>query len=60
MERLKEFQNKHIGDWLWKLINLRSGVYWKSVPGCEDGAYCQYCQNLETMDHILFLCAMEG
>jgi len=53
---------KNIGDWLWMLIHnrLRSGAYWKNVPSYEERAYCKYCQNLETMDHILFSCTIEG
>src|SRR5882672_9331829 len=49
---------KNITDWLWKLIHnrLRSGTYWMNVPGYEERAYCCYCQNLETMGHILFSC----
>ena len=35
-------------------------AYWKNVPGYEERAYCEYCQNLETMDHILFSCTIEG
>jgi len=53
---------KNIGDWLWKLIHnrLRSGAYWISVSHYEERAYCEYCQNLETMSHILFSCTLEG
>src|SRR5882724_9852704 len=53
---------KNIGDWFWKLIHnrLRSGGYWKNVPSYEVRAYCKYFQNLETMDHILFSCTIEG
>src|SRR5882724_12968935 len=53
---------RNIGDRLWKLIHnrLRSGAYWKNVPGYEERAYCKYCQNVETMDHILFSCTIEG
>ena len=60
VERPKILQN--IGDWLWKLIHnrLRSGAYWKNVPSYEERACCEYFQNLETMDHILFSCTIEG
>jgi len=53
---------KNIVDWFWKLTHsrLRSGAYWINVPGYEESAYCQNCQNLETMDHILFSCTIEG
>ena len=53
---------KNIGDWFWKLTHnrLRSGTYWKSVPGYEERVYYEYCQNLETMNHILFSCTIEG
>ena len=47
---------------VWKLTHsiLRSGAYWINVPGYEERAYCQNCKNLETMDHILFSCTIEG
>src|SRR5882724_9845927 len=53
---------RKIGNWLCKLIHnrLRSGIYWKKVPSYEERAYCEYCQNLETMDHILFSCTIGG
>src|SRR5882672_4466951 len=53
---------KNIADWQWKLIHnrLRSGIYWENVPGYEERAYCSYFQNLETMDHILFSCTIDG
>ena len=53
---------KNIVDWFWKLTHsrLRSGDYWINVPSYEERAYCQNCQNLETMDHILFSCTIEG
>ena len=58
----KDLKQKHIGEWLWKLIHerLRSGIYWKNVPGYKETAYCKCCQNLETMDYILFSCTIEG
>ena len=53
---------RNISDWMWKLIHnrLRSGVYWKNIPGYSERADCQHCLNLETMDHILFSCEIEG
>src|SRR5882724_10845988 len=51
---------KNIGDWFWKLIHILKGAYWKNVPSYEERAYCEYCQNLGTMDHILFSCTIEG
>ena len=55
-------RRNNIGDWFWKLIHgrLRSGAYWKNVPGYKERVYCKHCQNLETMDHILFSCTIEG
>jgi len=55
-------RRNNIGDWFWKLIHgrLRSGAYWKNFPGYEETVYCKHCQNLETMNHILFSCTTEG
>ena len=53
---------RNIRDWMWKLMHnrLRSGVYWENIPGYSERTDCQYCLNLETMDHILFSCTIEG
>ncbi|THU79789.1 hypothetical protein K435DRAFT_569518, partial [Dendrothele bispora CBS 962.96] len=34
----------------------RIGKYWTNIPGYEDRAICNHCNEIEDMEHILFKC----
>ena len=53
---------RNITDFMWKQLHgtLKIGNYWLRIPSHKEKAYCKECQNLETLNHILFECQIEG
>ena len=51
-----------VTDFLWRTMHgaLRVGSFWTKIPGHEDRAVCAHCDELESIDHILFHCKAEG
>ncbi|KAH9911757.1 uncharacterized protein B0H18DRAFT_891836 [Fomitopsis serialis] len=51
-----------ITDFLWKITHgaMRCGEYWANIPGYEERAYCSWCGELESMEHILLECTASG
>ncbi|KAF8316924.1 uncharacterized protein EI90DRAFT_2856666, partial [Cantharellus anzutake] len=47
-----------IRNFLWKLTHncLKIGNYWLRIPKYEHHSECEHCQQMETIDHILFEC----
>jgi len=47
---------------LWKGVNIaqKIGQYWLNIPSLESRGTCETCDELETMDHILFDCPENG
>lgn len=43
---------------LWKCIQgaNKCGPYWSNIPGYEDRGTCTSCDQVESMEHILFQC----
>ncbi|KAF8176882.1 hypothetical protein K438DRAFT_1607023 [Mycena galopus ATCC 62051] len=36
------------------------GSYWKHIPECEDRVTCQYCGEIEDLEHIVLKCRHPG
>ena len=53
---------RNITDFMWKQLHgtLKIGSYWLKIPSHREKAYCKECQNLESLNHILFKCQIEG
>ncbi|KAJ7079636.1 hypothetical protein B0H15DRAFT_757130, partial [Mycena belliarum] len=47
---------------LWKGIHgaHRVGKYWEHIPGFENRATCHHCNEMESLEHILFDCRKPG
>jgi hypothetical protein len=48
--------------WTWKAIHnyFWVGRRWLHMPGYEERATCQYCEEIESMEHILIECQKPG
>jgi hypothetical protein len=48
--------------WMWKAIHnyFWVGRRWLHIPGYEERATCQYCEETESMEHILTKCQKPG
>ncbi|KAH9830056.1 uncharacterized protein C8Q71DRAFT_717665 [Rhodofomes roseus] len=53
---------KTISDYLWKCIHNahRVGSFWENIPGYEDRSKCSFCDETESMRHILIECQAPG
>ena len=36
------------------------GKYWKHIPDCEDRGICQFCGEMEDLEHIVLKCVRPG
>ncbi|KAJ7164576.1 hypothetical protein C8R43DRAFT_1086077 [Mycena crocata] len=47
---------------LWMLIHdgYKVGNHWKNIPGHEEKMMCSWCEEPETMEHILIQCEAPG
>ncbi|KAJ6469679.1 hypothetical protein DFH09DRAFT_955094 [Mycena vulgaris] len=53
---------RQIKSWLWKSMHgaHRVGSYWTHIPGFEERATCSFCDQTESLPHILFECPRPG
>ncbi|EPS96303.1 hypothetical protein FOMPIDRAFT_57716, partial [Fomitopsis schrenkii] len=51
-----------VADFIWRTMHgaLRCGAFWQKVQGQEDRATCSVCDELDSIDHILFGCKAPG
>ncbi|EPS96086.1 hypothetical protein FOMPIDRAFT_62548 [Fomitopsis schrenkii] len=49
-------------DFLWKGIHRahRIGQFWLKIPGHEDRAVCEWCNEQDSLEHILLQCSAVG
>ncbi|KAJ7911321.1 hypothetical protein B0H13DRAFT_1614752, partial [Mycena leptocephala] len=59
--RHKDF-TRQVKNFLWKSLHSahRIGAFWKHIPECEERAICQFCNELEDLEHILLKCKHPG
>ncbi|KAI0818953.1 ribonuclease H-like protein [Irpex lacteus] len=58
----KHTNSRKIQIFLWKTIHdaYRCGKWWLNINNYEDRAKCKKCNEIESMDHILFACTAPG
>ncbi|KAJ7038918.1 hypothetical protein C8F04DRAFT_1179254 [Mycena alexandri] len=54
--------SRQVKKFLWKSTHSahRIGKFWKHIPDCKHRATCQFCQELEDLEHILLKCRRPG
>ncbi|KAJ7475478.1 hypothetical protein B0H11DRAFT_1727382, partial [Mycena galericulata] len=62
--RHKDFTRcgRQIRNFLWKSMHNahRIGKFWKHIPECEEWGTCQFCGEVEDLEHILLKCERPG
>ena len=48
----------NIRSFLWKMLHrgLKIGRYWNNIPGYKNCRQCPECEQIEDMNHVLFVC----
>ncbi|KAF9035979.1 hypothetical protein BJ165DRAFT_1509407 [Panaeolus papilionaceus] len=59
--RNKDISRK-VRAFLWTAMHnrQRTGNFWKNIPECSERAYCQKCNKIESIEHILLECHNSG
>lgn len=54
--------NRRVQDFWWKLLhNMQQvGRFWMNIPGYKDRATCNFCGEMDSMEHILLDCQALG
>ncbi|KAJ6518375.1 hypothetical protein DFH09DRAFT_940035 [Mycena vulgaris] len=54
--------SRTIKTWLWKSIHgaHRVGSYWSHIPECGARATCSFCEETESLEHVLLECRRPG
>ncbi|KAJ7157685.1 hypothetical protein C8R43DRAFT_883247 [Mycena crocata] len=59
--RTKNF-SRQVKNFYWKSMHSahRIGAFWKHIPECEERGTCQFCGELEDLEHITLKCRRPG
>ncbi|KAJ7152167.1 hypothetical protein C8R43DRAFT_886456 [Mycena crocata] len=54
--------SRQVRNFYWKSIHSahRIGPFWKHIPECEERGTCQFCGELEDLEHIALKCRRPG
>ncbi|KAJ7924130.1 ribonuclease H-like protein [Mycena leptocephala] len=54
--------SRQIKTFFWKAIHgaHRVGKFWTHIPGYEERAMCRFCEEAESLEHILLKCRCPG
>ncbi|KAJ7885634.1 ribonuclease H-like protein, partial [Mycena leptocephala] len=54
--------SRQIKTFLWKALHgaHRIGKFWTNIPGYEERAMCHFCEETESLEHILLQCRCPG